>query len=748
MLAHPAGRALLLLALAVSPGVSLAQESPSGALPSALTPATLPRPVEVLRAADPRPLPVPVPTTAPAVAPPAPRAEPAPTDFQLFAATSIGAVLPIFGHDLFRDPPATFAPVDDLPATPDYLVGPGDELVIRGWGQVELDVRAVVSREGTIVLPRVGQVPVAGVRWQELPGVLRAAVGRYYKGFELSVSLGRLRSLQAFVVGKARRPGLYPVGALSTLVNALFACGGPAPTGSVRRIELRRAGALVGTFDLYDLLLRGDKSGDLRLQPGEVIFIPPAGPVVAVAGRVKVPAVYELKGQATTLAEVVAFAGGPTTTADGHAFQLERLDREKGRVVQELPAGPAADALALRDGDVVQLRPVSQRWDNAVTLRGHVAFPVRTQWRPGLRVADLVPDRSLLIPERYWSRTAARAVPEGLSAPGAERPRARVEVQSLLDEVNWDYAVVERLDRDRLEPRLLPFDLRRAVVERDPAHDLELQPGDVVTVFSQHDILPPAARRSAFVRVEGEVATPGIYPVKPGETLRQVVERAGGFSRDAYLFGAELTRESLRKEQQSRLDEIGVRAERELDFATAEKLARAISPEDVAATRAQAETQRAALVRLRGLKATGRLVLAVTPAAASPKDLPELVLEDGDRLFVPTRPSTVSVYGAVYNQTSLIHARGRTVDDYLAMAGGPTRTADAGSTYVLRANGSVVARRQVGWLASFGGTELHPSDAVVVPEEYQPTSWVKELKDWSQIFYQFGLGVAAVRLLR
>jgi len=328
------------------------------------------------------------------------------------------------------------------------------------------------------------------------------------------------------------------------------------------------------------------------------------------------------------------------------------------------------------------------------------------------------------------------------------RPRTRVEVESLIDEVNWDYAVVERLDKARLEPKLLPFDLRKAVVDRDPANDLELEPGDIVTVFSQADILPPAARRSAFVRVEGEVAVPGIYQVKPGETLRQVVERAGGFSPDAYLYGAEMTRESLRREQQARLEEIALRAERELDFATAERLARALGADDVAATKAQAETQRVAVARLRTLKATGRLVLAVGPRAAKPGDLPELVLEDGDRLFVPTRSSTVGVYGAVYNQTSLIYGKGKRVDDYLHQAGGPTRTADAGSTYVLRANGSVVSRRQSGWFSSFGGTELMPSDAIVVPEEYQPTSWVKELKDWSQIFYQFGLGVAAVRLLR
>ena len=218
---------------------------------------------------------------------------------------------------------------------------------------------------------------MAGVPFRLLEARLRAAVGRYFKGFELSASLGRLRSIQVFVVGHARKPGLYTVGSLSTLMNALFASGGPAPTGSLRRLELRRGDRLVGEFDLYDLVLQGDKSKDLRLQAGDVIFIPPVGPQVAIAGRVKTPAIFELRGPGTTLADLVAFAGGLTTTADAHSVQLERLDQERGRVVVELPWGPASLATALRDGDVVRLRGLSQKFANAVTLRGNVAFPSR-----------------------------------------------------------------------------------------------------------------------------------------------------------------------------------------------------------------------------------------------------------------------------------------------------------------------------------------------------------------------------------
>jgi protein involved in polysaccharide export with SLBB domain len=674
----------------------------------------------------------------------------------VFAATSTGTLLPIFGLDLFQAPPSTFAPAGDVPPSADYVLGAGDELVIRGWGQVEIDVRATISREGTIHLPRIGAVSVGGLRYQALEARLRGAVGRLYKDFELTASLGRLRSIQVFVVGRAQRPGLYTVGGLSTLVNALFASGGPTPTGSLRRIELRRGDALVGVLDLYDLLVRGDKSKDLRLQSGDVVFIPPTGPQAAIAGRVKTPAIYELGGDATTLADLVAYAGGLTTTADAHSVQLERLDPEKGRVVQELPFGPASLATPVRSGDVARLRSLSQKLSNAVTLRGNVAFPIRTEWFEGMTVSRLIPDRGVLIPESYWERVAARANAArpraaersaDATATAASVERLQTEVENLVDEVNWEYAVIERLDRASLEPVLLPFSLRKALLDRDPAHDLPLQPGDVVTVFSQKDLLAPAGKRTYFVRVEGEVTTPGFYQVRPGETLRQLVRRAGGLTPDAYLFGAEFTREALRREQQRRLEDVAARSEKELEYSSVERLSRASSAEEASTTRAQLETQRAILARLRTLRASGRMVLELRPGASSEADLPAVVLEDGDRLFVPHRQSTVGVFGAVYNQTSFIHSPDKTLEDYLAQAGGPTRSADAKSAYVLRADGSVLSKRQAGWFGRFDSLALMPNDAIVVPEDYAPISWMRELKDWSQIFYQFGLGVAAWKVL-
>ncbi|MFT4172253.1 MAG: SLBB domain-containing protein [Rhodocyclaceae bacterium] len=670
-----------------------------------------------------------------------PRREPPPTDFQRFVQVSTGALLPIFGRDLFLKP-VNFEPQDNVAAPADHIVGPGDEVFIRGWGQIDVEVRAVVSPEGTISIPRVGIVKVAGVRYQNLQDHIAKSVGRYYRNFELDVSLGKLGALQVFVVGQAERPGLYTISSLSTLTNALFAAGGPSQMGSMRHIQLRRGDQTIATLDLYDVLLKGDKSNDQRLQSGDVIFIPPVGPVAAISGAVKIPAIYELSGKGANLGELVSFAGGTTTTASTRHLWLERLNGAKGRQVIESTFDADALARPLSDGDVVRIDTQSQKYDNVVTLRGNVNQPLRTEWRAGLRVADVIFDRSMLINETYWLRSASRAYTVSADSPDA----VRNDVRHLLDEVNWDYAVVERLNRDTLNTRLLPFNLSKAL-DKDEENNLVLQPGDIITIFSKKDVRVPVDKRSMYVRIEGEVQVPGVYQAQPGETLLDIVKRAGGLTSRAYLFGSEFTRETVRAEQQRRLEDVIDRAERDLQAAVTQRSARATTAEELASTRAQEETQRATLQRMRNLRSSGRIVLELQPDA-NLASLPALRLEDGDRFYVPPAGATVGVYGATYQQTALIYKPSKTVNDYLEQAGGPTRNADASSTYVLRADGSVLSKRQSGLFSRFGGTQLMPDDSVVVPEEYDPVSWIKELKDWSQIFYQFGLGVSAIKVLR
>lgn len=664
-------------------------------------------------------------------------------EFQEFVSQSLGRALPLFGHNLFGGVPSTFAPVDRVPVTPDYVVGPGDEILIRAWGQVDIDYRATIDRNGAINIPRVGNINVAGIKYQDLEPFLKTAVGRVFRNFEMNVTLGQLRSIQIFVVGQARRPGSYTVSSLSTLVNALFASGGPSPRGSMRAIQLKRADKVITEFDVYDLLIKGDKSKDAKLLPGDVIFIPPVKGLVAIAGSVNEPAIYEIKPDAS-LGSIVELAGGFTTTAAGQKATVERIANRRNRQVDEFLLDKDGLARALRDGDLVRIYAVSPKFDNAVTLRGSVANPGRFPWREGLRVRDIIPDKDALITPDYWLRQNA--------APGVRiegQARLRTEVKRSFDEINWDYAVIERLNYEDLTTQLIPFNLGRAVLDGDQSNNIPLRPGDMVTIFSKQDIVVPVSKQTKYIRLEGELATPGIYQILPGETLRQLVARIGGVTPNAYLYGAEFTRETTREFQQRRLDEAIDQMEREIQRTAAASATGALSAEEAVSAKSKAESQKQLAARLRQIKASGRIVLELPRERVALKDLPDLVLEDGDRLLVPAAPSTVSVVGAVFNQNAFIYRSGQTVADFLGRAGGPTKDADTGSIYVVKADGTVRSSRQGGWLFDgLQGESLMPGDAVVVPENLDRFRLTKELKDWSQIFYQFALGVAGLKVLK
>jgi len=567
-------------------------------------------------------------------------------------------------------------------------------------------------------------------------------VSREFRNFELLVTMGQLRSVQIFVVGAARRPGAYTVSSLSTLVNAVFAAGGPSGHGSMRAIQLKRGNSTVTELDLYDLLLSGDKSRDVPLLPGDVIYFPPMGPLAAVAGSVNNSAIFELKGP-TNVGKLLDLAGGLTTTAQTRQATLERIDDRKARSVDQFSLDYDGLKRPIKDGDLVSILSITPRFENAVTLRGNVAQPLRYPWREGLRVRDLIPEKEALITPDYYRRQNSTARVEAVT-----QGQLAADVRKLADEINWDYAVIERLNQGDLTTALLPFNLGKAVLEGDPANNLPLQPGDVVTVFSKSDVSAPAMRRPVVVSLEGEFNYAGVYRALPGETLRQLVTRVGGITPQAYVFGAEFTRESTRKNQEERLKQAILQYEQDVQRAAATRARNVTSAEDAASLKAEAEAQQATIGRLRTLKPTGRIVLEL-PETPTVADLPDIALEDGDRLLVPQRPGMVSVFGTVFNESSFLYRDDKNVSDYLAQAGGPRKEADKGSIYLLRADGSVISRRNGGlFVSSLDSTRPMPGDAIVVPEDLTRTTLTKDLKDWTQIFYQFGLGAAAIQVIR
>lgn len=762
------------------------------------------------------------------------------TEFQKFVASTTGQVLPIFGANLFRQVPSTFAPLDMVPVPPDYVIGPGDELRIRVWGQVNFRADLRVDRSGEIYLPQIGQIHVAGMPFSALDEHLRAAIGRVYRNFDLTADVGQIRAIQVYLAGEARRPGVYTVSSLSTLVDALFASGGPSPSGSLRHIELRRGGKVVADFDLYDLLVHGDKSKDVPLQSGDVIFIPPVGPQVAVTGSVRNPALYELRS-GESLADVIADAGGASGLAAEARVSIERIDNHRDRQAMEVAWDQAGLATVLGDGDLIRVFSIVPMYQKTVTLRGNTANQGRFAWHRGMRISDLIPDKDSLITRNYWWRRAQLGLPtpefEPLqSFPGLRQPAApldlprrrlmenqpggmtddqsaqngqdgtdnpagseadstalaeqngnagssngptpnlpaaqragsatlaseqvtssqmpsltRTEVGPVAPEIDWDYAVIERLDPVTLKTVLLPFDLGRLVLQHDTSQDLALQPGDVVTIFSQADIQVPVAQQTKFVRLDGEFVHAGVYTVHAGETLRELVQRAGGFTPNAYLYGSEFTRRSTRSVQQRRMDEYVQTLQMQMQRGN---LALASSPvssaQDLASGAAAQNSEQELIARLRQMRATGRIVLEFRASSNGLDALPDIQLEDGDRFVVPPVPASVNVVGAVYDQNSFLYQPTRRAGTYLHLAGGPNRDADMKHMFIIRADGSVVSREASSgiWGNEFDSLAMNPGDTIVVPEKTFKPSALRGFLDWSQLFSQFALGAAALSVIQ
>ncbi len=792
------------------------------------------------------------------------------TEFQRVVAGSVGAVLPVFGADLFSNAGAPFAPIDRTPVTSDYVIGPGDELLIRVWGQVNFNAHVTVDRAGDVYVPQVGNVEVAGLHFEQLDGYLKNKFSRVFRNFDLSVNMGQLRSIQVYVVGNAKRPGSYTLSSLSTLVNALFSSGGPSEQGSMRQIELKRGGNIVTTFDLYDLLIYGDKSHDAPLLPGDVIYIPPVGPEVAIAGSVHVPAIYELKGTETA-DQAIILAGGLSTMASKQDAQLDRIDSQGARQTTQLALNAAGLQTPLRDGDILRIPSMVQRFERTVTLRGNVANPGRYRWKPGMRILDLIPDQEALETRGYWQRRIALGLPApeytplfsayrgnlvnpmtqgtssgqgqngqtgsnssqtyttGMSLAGTQNeqsnqqaaqqagqtgqiasaggqqngpqvagsnqnpqqnglsganpgssynpdsdlqlpkpgstPQLRYyppgdrfsqgqfpvknEILRTAPSIDWSYAAIERTNPHDLKTSIIPFSLGQAVLDHNPLQNLELEPGDIVTVFSTADIHVPQSQQVKYVRLDGEVAHAGIYSVKPGETLRDVVRRAGGLTPNAYLYGSEFLRESTQRIQQARLDQYINAIEHDIEIASSNTAGSVVNPAGATALSTSVQSQQKLIATLRKMRATGRIVLNLTPFSRGVDALPALPLEDGDRFIVPVMPSSVNVVGAVYDQSSFLYRRGEHVVDYLRSAGGGTKNADMRHEFVIRADGSVVSKQTAGGTLFTGGFSsklAYPGDTVVVPDNVSKTTILRGLTDWSAVISNFGIGVATLTL--
>jgi protein involved in polysaccharide export with SLBB domain len=487
--------------------------------------------------------------------------------------------------------------------------------------------------------------------------------------------------------------------------------------------------------------------------PGDVIVIPPAGPRVALLGALDAPAIYELASPQETIAQLLTYSGGQQVLTSANKVLLERINPSQAkapRMVEERSLSASGLQTTVRDGDVLTLFKISPEFANAVTLRGNVAEPLRYAFKPGMKVSDLIPEVGALIQPDYYTRKNIMVQFERDKSLSSDS--VVTEAKTLIDEINWDYAAIHRLDKQALRTVLIPFNLGLAVKNLDPAHNLVLQPGDVVTVFGVKELPVPLEKLSQFVRVSGEVMVPGIYQIQGGDTLPQLIQRAGGLSRNAFVYGTVFSRESTRQQQQDNLNKSVRRLETEINAQSVSTLQNVTDTEKGSALQAQLAGQKILLTRLQSLKASGRIALELDSQNAV---LPNITLENDDQISVPHRPSFVGVFGEVFTETSFIHKPGNTVSQYLDKAG-ITRDADVDHLLVVRADGTVEsnARSQSFFSLNSGllSKSLNPGDTVFVPAVIDRrtaySKFIEGAKDWTTILYQFGIGAAALKTLR
>lgn len=708
-----------------------------------------------------------------------------------------------FGAGLFEGVPSTFAPATDIPVPVDYVLGPGDTVNIQLFGNQNNEFFLTVSREGVINFPQLGPVNVSGLSFTELRNMINERVAEQMIGVRASTTLGELRSIRVFVLGDVERPGSYTVSGLSTMTNALFASGGVTPIGSLRNVGLMRDGARVSTLDLYDLLLRGDTSGDARLQPGDVIFVPPIGASVAIDGEVRRPAIYELRGE-QTIGAVVALAGGLNPNADRSTVKLQRIVPGRGMSVQDVNIATAGGGQALvQDGDVIRVQANLEQLESSVRLEGNVHLPGIYEWYPGMRISNLLPSSEAVRPNSDLNYVLVRreirpnvnidVLSVDLAAAWDARntnadlelqPRDTVHVfninvgrqhivQPILEELETQalptiaspivrvggrvrapgdyplepgmrvsdllraggglseaaygieaeltrYAVVDGQFR---ETQLLTIDLL-ALLSGQPDANVALAPYDYLNIKEL-----PQWRDQLSVTVLGEVVFPGEYPIRQGETLRSVLERAGGLTDLAFPHGSIFTRVEIRERQRQELQTLATRVEADLA---------SLSVSEPGAAGAISDGQ-ALLRQLRESQPTGRLVIDLESVLAGGADI---VLKGGDQLMVPDQQEEVSVLGEVQYATSHLFDPGLSRDDYVNRSGGLTQRADGKRMYVVRASGEVVANSAGRWFNRASSGDIEPGDTIVVPLDVD-----RPLARWSaitQIVYNLAIAAAAV----
>jgi protein involved in polysaccharide export with SLBB domain len=651
-----------------------------------------------------------------------------------------------FGHNLFSNPHA--GEINNNLVPDDYLLGPGDNIIVSLWGRVQQEWNLTVDRQGKIFIPKVGDITAWGITLGEFEERLDSRLSRVYTGYEHRVTLGKIRTIKVFIYGEVRSPGGYAVSALSTLFNALYMAGGPSEKGSFRRIKLIRDQATT-RIDLYDFLVTGDKSCDLPLQSGDVVFVPLAGAQAVVRGEVRRPGIYELL-ENEYVSDLLELAGGPTAEAYLGRIMLDRVGKNDSRIVVDLDFNnPQNEDLPVADGDDLSIFSIYQMRENVVRISGMVKHPGTFERFESMRLSDLIEKGQLLTNDVFWERADLyRHNPDGRTEIIAIDLAALLNGDSATNFLLTDLDSLHVYNIDEVEPEQYVY--IEGMVQRPGIYPLydKLTVGDLLflagnlknsaylleaelarvdslgntdliqialdrldkgdnPILQRNDRLfirrIPGYQLHRMVTIEGEVRFPGRYSLTHNnETLWELLNRAGGFTPKSFPAGTifkrgaivdDLRRKNINGILESSLPLLA-------DSTGVLKPVRTLSLEPNSMDRIIIDMER--------LIATGGVES-------------DFKLQTGDYIYVPEIPTGISVVGEVYSKGTIKYQSDKRVKYYLQQAGGFTKRADKGEIRLVKADGRVYAS------GSVQKKHVNLGDVIIVPSE------IKKERDWSKI---------------
>jgi protein involved in polysaccharide export with SLBB domain len=680
----------------------------------------------------------------------------------------------------------TFEPLTITPVSPDYIIGPDDEITITIWGKAQQELSVLVSRDGKILLPEVGPIYVWGKTFKETTNLIKKEMSQHYSNIKLNITMGRLRTIRVFVLGDVFHPGGYILSSRATAFHALFRAKGPSKAGSLRNITIKKHSGKIVKLDLYDLLLKGDISKDVSLDNGDIIFVNTIGDTIAIAGEIKKPAIYEID-KSILISDAIAMAGGFLQTANTNNLQLIRLNNRNIPIIHDINLNKDSETI-LKAGDLLFAPLMNSLPANYILLEGYASNPGEYAFTPKMSLQSLLKKSGSFLPNTYMKRIEIIRKTKGnydkiISLDLSKNKQKKLAEFRLRnkDKVRFfakkevlfkkditirgsvqnpgTYTYYENMTINDLvfaagglsvEPHLAIAEIYTKTpdglgqIKRIPyiqlptdstqAGQMTLTPTNLLIIRGESKTIG-----TNTMQLKGSFKNPGEYIILPGDHLSDLIERAGGFKKDAFLEGAKFLRDTIKKQQEAFAQKVILQERQNLLKEEAVLLKGSSSGDTSTSNRSKTLSHRKELLELlAAAKISGRILINIADLESFKMSDQDIPVKNGDQLIIPSIPATVQVLGSVYNNAAVLYEYGRGSIYYIEKMGGFTPGANRKGVYIIRSSGEVDS--------NFSKIKrINRGDTIIIPESFKyKTPQGLLIKETVELFYRLSLGVAVV----